>query len=114
MRNVLLSSQSHEAVNNAAETVLKLFRQEGEEPSLIRVGQEGSVSDLLKPYHAEKVESHYREQFRAGLKERFRVAAQQIGLSEAFADDLYFLETTVWPIFSHLGDAAKKVIHLPL
>jgi hypothetical protein len=102
VRNVLLSSQSHEAVNNAAESVLKLFRQEGEEPSLIRVGQEGNVSDLLKPYHAEKVEAHYREQFRAGLKQRFRVAAQQIGLSDAFVDDLYFLETTVWPIFSHL------------
>jgi serine/threonine protein kinase len=38
-RNVLLSSQSHEAVNNAAENVLALFRKENIEPSLIRVGQ---------------------------------------------------------------------------
>lgn len=98
----MLASQSHEAVNNAAESVLKLFRREGEEPSLVRVGQEGNVSDTLKPYHSEKVEAHYREQFRAGLKQRFRVAGRQIGLSEEFTDEVHFLEATVWPVFDHL------------
>ena len=38
VRNVLLSSQSHEAVNTAAEAVLTLFRKTGELPSLLRVG----------------------------------------------------------------------------
>jgi hypothetical protein len=56
VRNVLLASQSHEAVNNAAEAVLALFRRSGGEPSILRVGAEGVVSDRLLPYHTERVE----------------------------------------------------------
>ena len=41
VKNVLLASQSHEAVNNAAESVLRLFRLDGTEPSLARLPQLG-------------------------------------------------------------------------
>lgn len=102
VRNVLLASQSHEAVNNAAESVLKLFREDGVEPSLVRVGQEGYVSEPLKPYHSAKIESHYREQFKAGMKQRFQLAGRYVGVPEAFADDLFAMEATVWPIFMRL------------
>jgi len=102
VRNVLLASQSHEAVNNATEGVLRLFRSEGIEPSLVRVGQEGHISELLKPYHSAKVEEHYREQFRAGLKQRFHVAARHIGLPTGFTDDLFFMEATLWPVLRQL------------
>ena len=102
--NVLLTSQSHEAVNNATEGVLRLFRNGDVEPSLVRVGQEGSISEVLKPYHSAKVEAHYRDNFKAGLKQRFEVIAQQIGLSKAFADDLHLLESTVWPVLKLYQD----------
>jgi serine/threonine protein kinase len=102
IRNVLLSSQSHEAVNNAAEGVLRLFRKDGAEPSIVRIGQEGNVSDVLKPYHSAKIEAHYREQFRAGLKQRFHLVAKHIGLSVSFTDDLFFMESTVRPVFAQL------------
>jgi serine/threonine protein kinase len=100
--NVLLASQSHEAVNNATEGVLRLFRRGNIEPSLVRVGQEGSISEVLKPYHSAKVEAHYREKFRAGLKHRFEVASQHIGLKTAFSHDLFLMESTVWPVFRQL------------
>lgn len=102
VRNVLLASQSHEAVNNAAEGVLRLFRHEGREPSLVRVGQQGNVSEPLKPYHSEKVESRYREQFRAGLKQRFATVGRHLTLPPEFVDAFFFLEATVWPVFSHV------------
>lgn len=97
--NVLIASQSHEAVNNATEGILRLFRRDDMEPSLIRVGQEGSVSELLKPYHSARVEGQYREKFRAGLKSRFLLAGRQVGVSAEFASDVFFLEATVLPIF---------------
>ncbi len=59
VRNVLLASQSHEAVNNAAEAVLALFRRSGGEPSILRVGAESVVSDRLLPFHTERVELLY-------------------------------------------------------
>ncbi|MBB5055461.1 DNA polymerase III delta prime subunit [Granulicella aggregans] len=102
IRNVLLASQSNEAVNNATEGVLRLFRSGDSEPSLVRVGQEGQISETLKPYHSAKVEAHYREQFRAGLKQRFRSAAQHIGLTVEFSDDLFLMESTVWPVWNQL------------
>ena len=106
-RNVLLASRSHQAVNNAAENVLALFRREQVEPSMIRVGQEGNVSDVLKPYHSAKVESHYREQFRAGLKDRLEIAGRHIGLQEPLIDDIYFLEATVRPVFQQIQALAR-------
>jgi hypothetical protein len=101
VRNVLLASQAHEAVNNAAEGVLRLFREEGKEPSLVRLGQPGDVSDQLKPYHSEQVEARYREQFRAGLKQRFRIAGDHLRLPRGFVDEFFFLESTLWPVLSH-------------
>jgi tRNA A-37 threonylcarbamoyl transferase component Bud32 len=113
VRNVLLASQSHEAVNNAAESVLKLFRKGGEEPSLVRVGQEGSVSEALKPYHSEKVEAHYREQFRARLKHRFRVAGRHLGIPDTFSDMFFFMEATVWPIYMQLHSRLRAAEETP-
>lgn len=107
IKNVLLASQSNEAVNNATEGVLRLFRMGDAEPSLIRVGQEGQISETLKAYHSVKVEAHYREQFRAGLKQRFEAAAKHIGLSQTFSDDLFLMESTVWPVHQQLLGALK-------
>ena len=110
VKNVLLASQSHEAVNNAAESVLRLFRQDGTEPSLVRVGQEGNVSDMLKPYHSANVEAKYREQFRASLKQRFGVVGNHIGVSAAFIDDFFFLEATLWPVFHQVQDLTADIV----
>ena len=55
-RNVLLASQSHEAVNTAAESVLTLFRKTGGSPSLLRVAMdEELLSQPLKPYYAAQI-----------------------------------------------------------
>ena len=110
VKNVLLASQSHEAVNNAAESVLRLFRLDGTEPSLVRVGHEGNVSDMLKPYHSANVEAKYREQFRASLKQRFGVVGNHIGVSAAFIDDFFFLEATLWPVFRQVQDLTADIV----
>jgi hypothetical protein len=109
VRNVLLASQAHEAVNNAAEGVLRLFHDEGKEPSLVRLGQPGQVSDPLKPYHSEQIEARYREQFKARLKERFRTVGDHLRLPREFVDEFYFLESTLWPVLSHFRALVDSV-----
>lgn len=108
-RNVLLASQSHEAVNNAAEGVLNLFRADGKEPSLVRVGQPGHVSEPLRPYHSEQIEARYREQFKAGLKHRFRAIGEHLRLPVSFVDEFFFLEATLWPVLSHFHALSSAV-----
>lgn len=106
VRNVLLASQSHEAVNNAAEAVLALFRRSGGEPSILRVGAEGVVSDRLLPYHTERVELLYKDRFRAQQRERLEIAGAALGLPEELVDELVFVETAIRPVCERIAELA--------
>lgn len=97
-RNVLLASQSHEAVNNAAESVLALFRSSSDDPSILRVGAEGVVSDRLLPYHTERVELLFKDRFRAQQRERLRIAGIALGLPIDLVDEIIFVESAIQPV----------------
>ena len=101
-RNVLLASQSHEAVNNAAEAVLRLFKAEDERPSIVRVGQEGSVSERLLPFHSGRVEASYKDRLQADLKARMRLGGANLGLSRDASDQLTYVEQTIRPVVGRL------------
>jgi serine/threonine protein kinase len=102
-RNVLLASQAHEAVNNAAEAVLKLFARAGEVPSILRVGNEAVVSDRLLPFHVDRVEQLQKDRFRAELRERLAVAAQGLGLPEALTEALTHIELAIRPVTDRMA-----------
>lgn len=102
-RNVLLASQAHEAVNNAAEAVLKLFARAGDAPSILRVGNEGVVSDRLLPFHVERVEQLHKDRFRAEMRERLAIAAQGLGIPEGLTDALIHVELAIRPVTARLA-----------
>jgi serine/threonine protein kinase len=104
VRNVLLASQSHEAVNNAAESVLALFQDSGREPSILRVGAEGVVSDRLLPYHTERLETLYKDRFRAQQRDRLQIAGTALGLPEDLIDEITFLETSMRPVSERIAE----------
>ncbi len=103
-RNVLLSSQAHEAVNNAAESVLKRFTNAGEVPSILRVGNEGVVSDRLLPFHVERVEKLQKDRFRAELRERLAVAGHALGIPARLADQLAQVEHAIRPVVNRVAE----------
>ena len=115
VRNVLLSSQAHEAVNNAAEAVLKLFGRAGEVPSILRVGVEGVVSDPLLPFHVDRVEQLYKDRFRAEMRERLSSACSGLGIEESLGAKLSFVELAIRPVANRLaemevrGDKAERI-----
>lgn len=117
-RNVLLASQAHEAVNNAAEAVLKLFARAGEVPSILRVGNEGVVSDRLLPFHVERVEQLQKDRFRAEMRERLAVAAQGLGIPDSLTDALTHVELAIRPVAARLAvlqheeNAAQRITAL--
>jgi hypothetical protein len=118
VRNVLLASQAHEAVNNAAEAVLKLFARAGEIPSILRVGSEGVVSDRLLPFHVERVEQLQKDRFRAEMRERLAIAANGLGIPEDVAEVLTHVELAVRPVVARIAalqdeeDSKARVIAL--
>ncbi|WP_395598525.1 AAA domain-containing protein [Pseudomonas sp. A1437] len=110
VRNVLIASQSHEAVNNAAQAVLKLFPSTEDAPSIIRIGQEEKVSEQLLPYHVAKVEQLYKDKFRATLKQRLKAASISIGLPDDVTTVLIQIETTLSPVFEQLNALSVDII----
>lgn len=104
-RNVLLASQSHEAVNTAAESVLALFRSTGEDPSLLRVAMnDGQVSAPLRPFHTARVEQSYKDRFRASFAERLTIAGKALGIPEEAITMVVKLETTLRPIITRIAE----------
>ena len=107
-RNVLIASQSHEAVNTAAESVLSLFARSGGIPSMLRVApSEGRVSAALEPYYAARVEQSYRDRFSGSFAERVALAGSVIGLPREAVEDVTALETAVRPVVSRIGDLIR-------
>ncbi len=104
-RNVLLASQSHEAVNTAAEAVLTLFRKRGEPPSLLRVAMdEALVSPPLRPFHSAKVETSMKDRFRASFRERLTAVGGALGLPGDVIADVIALEESIRPIAARLRE----------
>jgi len=109
-KNVLISSQSHEAVNTAAEAVLSLFRKTGEQPSLLRVAwDEELVSPPLRAFHTPKVEKALKDRFKASFSERLSVAGEALGLPESIISDVISLETDVRPIVARLAELSGDI-----
>lgn len=104
-QNVLLASQSHEAVNNAAEKVLELSRKTNLKANLVRFGIEGMVSDQLRPYHSNAILQSYRELFRSEMRERIISLSENLGLPTEFVESWF-------DITYHLGRLYQDVVDL--
>jgi hypothetical protein len=108
-RNVLLASQSHEAVNTAAESVLALFRKAGEDPNLLRVAMnDGQVSASLRPFHTAKVEQSYKDRFSACFEERLAVAGKALAIPEDAVAIIVKLETTLRPVIVRIAELCDE------
>lgn len=86
-RRVLIASQSHEAVNNVLEEVLKTYRTHGGHADMLRVGARGAT-ERVRPYQARSLRERYRVRFENGLKARVAHAAGAAGIPRAFIYDV--------------------------
>lgn len=89
-RNVLLVSQSHEAVNTAAERIQTLMQETEGGLDLLRVAKNpDKISTALRRSHVEAVHDLYVSRFEAEAKERMCMIARRLGLPRPFAEDLF-------------------------
>lgn len=86
-RKILITSQSHEAVNNAIEALLNLFRElGGRRPSLLRIGSKG-ITDKIRPYHTTSLQERFQSRFETSFKYRVCSLGSSIGLKRALVAD---------------------------
>ncbi|SCB46910.1 AAA domain-containing protein [Rhizobium multihospitium] len=109
LRNVLVLSQSHEAVNTVAERVLKVFNDRGGEVDLLRVGQYDKISPQLRRYHSQSVQDRYRELFRAELKDRVSTVARKLGLDRGYVREAVEIEASIGSIVRQIELAEQDL-----
>ena len=107
-QRILLVSQSHEAVNNAAEKARAIFQRHGDDLSLIRLGNDVQVTPGLLDVHEVALQEYYREKFIAEFKHRIESLAPTLGLPDQFISDVADFEAgfgkKLDTLISHLSE----------
>jgi serine/threonine protein kinase len=111
-RSILLASQSHEAVNNAAEKVLDLCHRTEMPLDVVRFGAEGMVSEALRPFHSHAILNQYRELFRSEHRERVGRLAPALGLPKDFVLEWFDIEFHLGRIAGDIERLTSKLMQL--
>jgi hypothetical protein len=104
-QSILLASQSHEAVNNAAEKVIELCQRTGLPLDVVRFGAEGMVSEQLRPHHSASILQAYRDLFRSEMRQRVAALNRNLGLPNAFVEAWFDIDF-------HLGRLLRDIERL--
>lgn len=105
-KNVLLVSQSHEAVNNALGKSRELLvGKDARGASVVRVGAPGMVPPALLPVHEDSLRQAYRENFDAEVKQRVAAVGATMGLPSAYLNSAI-------DVFLSLGTLLRSISSL--
>lgn len=108
-QRVLIASQSHEAVNNAIESLLRLHKDRGEtRPSLLRIGSKG-ITERIRPFHSLELRERYRVKFEAAAKFRFSQLTTTLGVDRTYASDLFDLDKQVGTLARRLSSVQQAL-----
>ena len=99
---ILVVSQSHEAVNNMTENIVKQFRLRKEDPSIVRVGMKSAVTDDLSGYHTSTLRNAYRNRFKASLVHHVSAVATKLGLDHDFVAEFTKFRQRIEPLIGFL------------
>ena len=107
-QSILLASQSHEAVNNAAEKVIELCQRTGLPLDVVRFGAEGMVSEQLRPHHSASILQAYRDLFRSELRQRVAALNRNLGLPNAFVEAWFDIDFHLGRLLRDIERLARK------
>ena len=96
VNNILLVSQSHEAVNTAAERIRRHCQSLGTTLEAVRFSnRESAVSDGLKDVYSQSIVGGKRDLFKVDAKYRVKALAQPLGLDENYLERLTEVEVSI-------------------
>ncbi|HBY0536151.1 TPA: nuclease [Klebsiella pneumoniae subsp. pneumoniae] len=109
-KRILLVSQSHEAVNTAAERIRKHCSRLGTELDIVRFSnREGAVSPGLKDVYSNAITTEKRELFNAEIKYRVEALSEAIGLEPGFISGVVLAELRLFKQIDHLEKLLYQV-----
>lgn len=107
--NILLVSQSHEAVNNAMDKVAGSLRASGMDVPMVRVGLQSMASPGLRNIQEDSLRQRYRESFDAEIADRVRAAGIAMGLPEDYVRSATKLHITLGPMLQSIGRLIRTI-----
>ncbi|MDH1341116.1 AAA domain-containing protein [Ectopseudomonas oleovorans] len=109
VRRILLVSQSHEAVNTAAERIRKHCGRLGTSLEVVRFSnREGAVSHGLKDVYSHAITTERRELFNAEYRYRVVALADALGLDSEFISKVVDAELKIFKQIDHLESLLKS------
>nr|WP_315492825.1 AAA domain-containing protein [uncultured Pseudomonas sp.] len=100
--NILLVSQSHEAVNNVMDKVAGSLRASSMDVPMVRVGLQSMVSPGLRNVQEDSLRQRYRESFDAESMDRVRAVGVAMGLPEGYVRSATKLHITLGPLLQSI------------
>lgn len=112
---ILLVSQSHEAVNTAAERIRKHCTRFGTPLEIVRFSnRESSVSQGLKDVHSQALTAARRELFNAEYRHRAMALDSALGLEKEFISKITEAELKLFRQIDHLEMLLNQAPHITL
>lgn len=109
VRRILLVSQSHEAVNTAAERIRKHCGRLGTSLEVVRFSnREGAVSHGLKDVYSHAITAERRELFNAEYRYRVAALSDALGLDAEFISKVVDAELKLFKQIDHLESQLKN------
>jgi hypothetical protein len=93
-QKILIASQSHEAVNNAIEKLVDLFKGLKRRPNLLRIGSKG-ITQKIRPFHTMSSRDGYKVRFDNAFKHRITSLGSAVGLRREFVADAVEIERLI-------------------
>ncbi len=109
--NVLLVSQSHEAVNNAMEKVVEFSERAGMHATMVRVGLPSMVSPPLRPIQEDALRQRYRETLDAEIKHRVRAIGHAMGLPSEYVLSAVELHASLGSLLERIEHIEKTLVN---
>ncbi|WP_297187121.1 AAA domain-containing protein [uncultured Porticoccus sp.] len=111
VQRVLLVSQSHEAVNTAAERIRNHCARLETKLEVVRFSnREGAVSTGLKDVYSNSIIAEKRELFRAEARHRVAALGRALGLQPRYLSDLVSAELKLFRQIDHFNSSMKSLI----
>lgn len=112
VQRVLLVSQSHEAVNTAADRIRSHCSRLDTRLEAVRFSnREGAVSAGLKDVYSNSIVTEKRELFRAEAKHRSASLGKVLGLQPRYLADLVSAELKLFRQIDHFNSSMKSLIN---
>ena len=105
---ILLTSQSHEAVNNSLERYARLRREKGLNCSAVRIGNIKAISEEIQEFYDFSIRNSARELFIAEENIRLKAIGKEIGLPEDFLEEFISVYKDLSGLLNNFRTASGK------